>query len=303
VTDWLNPERFDVPVNGGNLRVARWGNDGPVILGLHGITASHMTWPWVARELSDNAQLVAPDLRGRGGSRELPGPYGMRAHADDCVAILDHLGVDQAVVVGHSMGGFVTAIMAMHYPERVSRVIFIDGGVPLPMPPPDVVDPEQLLTAMLGPAVQRLEMKFESLDKYYDFWRVHPSVQEEGGWNEVFEAYLAYDLMGEEPNLHSKTNVDAVFGDGRDTLESEDLKVAVEKTQAPITFIRAPRGILNETPGLYSDEIADDLGERIANFRNVTIDDVNHYTVTTSERGAKQTAGVIRDVLSEVAPA
>ncbi|MEA2447676.1 MAG: lipase, partial [Actinomycetota bacterium] len=127
--------------------------------------------------------------------------------------------------------------------------------------------------------------------------------QEEGGWNEVFEAYLAYDLMGEEPELRAKANIDAVFGDGRDTLVNDDLKVAIDKIEAPITFIRAPRGILNETPGLYSDEIADELAERIPNFRNAVIDDVNHYTVTTSERGAKQTADVIREVLSEVAPA
>lgn len=223
----------------------------------------------------------------------------MRVHVDDCISVLDHLGVEQAVVVGHSMGGFVAAILALHHPERVSQLVLIDGGVPLPLPPPDVVDPEQLLTAMLGPAIQRLQMTFESLDKYYDFWHAHPSVQEEGGWNEVFEAYLAYDLMGEEPNLHSKTNVDAVFGDGRDTLESEDLKVAIEKITAPITFIRAPRGILNESPGLYSDEIANDLDERLPNFDSVLIDDVNHYTVTTSERGAMATAAEIRKVLQK----
>ncbi|MEA2447323.1 MAG: hypothetical protein QOK47_960, partial [Actinomycetota bacterium] len=114
MSDWLDPERFDVPVQGGNLRVGRWGTEGPVVLALHGITASHMTWPWVARELSGDVQFIAPDLRGRGGSRDLPGPYGMKAHADDCVAVLDHLGAEQAVVVGHSMGGFVAAILAMH---------------------------------------------------------------------------------------------------------------------------------------------------------------------------------------------
>src|SRR3712207_2689502 len=116
--DWLKPETFDVPTTGGSLRVARWRDAGPAVRAVHGITATHMSWPFVARELSKEAQFIAPDLRGRGGSRELPGPYGMKVHADDCVAILDHLGIDKAVVVGHSMGGFVGAILAMHYPER-----------------------------------------------------------------------------------------------------------------------------------------------------------------------------------------
>jgi pimeloyl-ACP methyl ester carboxylesterase len=299
MSDLFSPKRFDVPVNGGDLRVAQWGEDGPVILGLHGITASHMTWPYVARELSTDTRFVAPDLRGRGGSRELPGPYGMKVHADDCIAVLDNLGVESAVVVGHSMGGFVAAIMALHYPERISHLVLIDGGVPLFIPPPDM-DLEQVLQAMLGPAIQRLDMTFESLEQYYDFWRPHPSVQDEGAWNELFEAYLAYDMMGEPPALRSKANKEAVLGDGRDSLVDEDLRVAVEKFSGPITFIRAPRGILNETPGLYSNDLAKDLVEKHPNITDVLIEDVNHYTVTTSERGAVQTATVIRKALQGV---
>jgi pimeloyl-ACP methyl ester carboxylesterase len=297
MTGWLDPETFDVPVDGGDLRVARWGQDGPVVLALHGITASHMTWPWVARELQDDMQFIAPDLRGRGGSRELPGPFGMKRHADDCIAVLDHLGVDKAVVLGHSMGGFVAAVLALHYPERISELILMDGGIALGELPPDA-DVDQLMTVMLGPAVQRLSMKFDSLESYYDFWRVHPSVQEEGAWNEVFEAYLAYDLMGEAPELHSKTSKDAVFEDGRDSFTSEDLKRFLDDYAGQVTLLRAPRGLLNETPGLYSNDLVKDLTSRYADLRVVLIEDVNHYTLSTSERGAKLVAEEIRAVLA-----
>jgi len=296
MADWLNPEKFDVAVDGGNLRVARWGDAGPVVLAIHGITATHMTWPWVARELQDEAQVIAPDLRGRGGSRDVPSPFGMRVHAEDCIAVLDHLGVDEAVVVGHSMGGFVAAVLALHHPERVSRLVLMDGGLVLGELPPNA-DIDQLMTVMLGPAVQRLSMKFESLESYYDFWRVHPSVQEEGAWNEVFEAYLAYDLMGDAPELHSKTVAEAVFEDGRDSFTSDDLKRFLRDYDAPVTFIRAPRGLLNETPGLYSNVLMEELTGAHPNLRDVLIDDVNHYTLSTSERGAKLVAEEIRAVL------
>lgn len=296
MSDWLNPETFDVAVDGGHLRVARWGESGPVVLAIHGITASHMTWPWVARELQDEAQVIAPDLRGRGGSRDLPGPYGMKVHADDCVAILDHLGVDKAVVVGHSMGGFVAAVLALHYPARVSELILMDGGLVLGELPADV-DIDQFINVTLGPAAQRLSMTFESLDAYYDFWRVHPSVQDEGAWNEVFEAYLAYDLMGEAPELFSKTIADAVFADGRDSFVSSDLKRFLDDFSAPVTFIRAPRGLLNEKPGLYPNDLMKDVVASHPNVRDILIDDVNHYTLSTSERGAKLVAEEIRGVL------
>lgn len=299
MSDWLNPERSSVPVAGGDLCVAQWGASGPAVLALHGITASHMSWPFVARELSDEARFIAPDLRGRGGSRDLPPPYGMKVHAEDCVAVLDHFGVDEAVVVGHSMGGFVAAEMALHHPDRIAHLVLIDGGFPLFIPTPDA-DIEQILMAMLGPAIQRLDMKFPSLAEYYDFWRPHPSVQDEGAWNEVFEAYLAYDLMGSPPELGSKANKEAVVGDGRDALVNEDLKDALERYAGPITLIRAPRGILNETPGLYSNDLAQDLLAKHANLNDVLIDDVNHYTITLSERGAKATAAEIRKVLQQV---
>jgi pimeloyl-ACP methyl ester carboxylesterase len=294
---WLNPETFDVPVDGGDLWVARWGDSGPVVLALHGITASHMTWPWIARELQGDMQVIAPDLRGRGGSRDLPGPFGMKTHAGDCLAVLDHHAVDKAVVVGHSMGGFVAAVLALHHPERISHLILMDGGLVLGELPPDA-DVDQLMTVMLGPAVQRLSMKFDSLESYYDFWRAHPSVQDEGAWNEVFEAYLAYDLMGEPPELYSKTRTEAVFEDGRDSFTSDDLKRFLDAYDGSITLLRAPRGLLNETPGLYSNDLVKDLKATHPNLRDILIEDVNHYTLSTSERGAKLVSEEIRAVLA-----
>ena len=297
MSDWLNPERFEVPVDGGSLCVARWGDSGPVVLAIHGITASHMTWPWVARELQDEAQVIAPDLRGRGGSRDLAGPFGMKAHADDCVAVLDHLGVDKAVVVGHSMGGYVAAVLALHYPDRVSDLVLMDGGFVFAELPADA-DTDQIIAAILGPSLERLSMRFDSLESYYDFWREHPSVQDEGAWNEVWEAYLAYDLMGEPPQLHSKTSADAVFADSRDTFTNGDLKRVLDDYAAPVTFIRAPRGLLNEPTGLYPNDVMKDVVANHPNLRDVLIEDVNHYTLSTSERGAKLVAEEIRRVLT-----
>src|SRR3954463_2470409 len=98
---------FDVPVDGGALRVVEWPGDGPVVIAVHGITANALSWAAVARELAGRVRLVAPDLRGRAGSAHLPGPYGMGTHAADMIALADHLGVSSVAFAGHSMGGFV----------------------------------------------------------------------------------------------------------------------------------------------------------------------------------------------------
>src|SRR5688572_30303476 len=91
---------FDVPVTGGSLHVGRWGDGDRVVLAAHGITGNHRSWQGVARELGPDVSLVAPDLRGRGESGKLTAPYGMRAHAEDLIAVLDHLEVDRAVLAG-----------------------------------------------------------------------------------------------------------------------------------------------------------------------------------------------------------
>ena len=79
---------FDVPAAGGPLHVGRWGDGDRVVVAAHGITGNHRSWQGVARALGPDVSLVAPDLRGRGASAKLPGPFGMRAHADDLVVRL-----------------------------------------------------------------------------------------------------------------------------------------------------------------------------------------------------------------------
>src|SRR5919107_4040128 len=84
----LEPERIDVPVTGGTLAAYRWPGDEPVVLAAHGISSNHRTWGVVAGALEGAATLVAPDLRGRGRSNGLPGPYTIAQHAEDCLAVL-----------------------------------------------------------------------------------------------------------------------------------------------------------------------------------------------------------------------
>src|ERR1700742_2622937 len=89
------PQAFEVEVAGGKLNVARSGpppaEAAGVVIAAHGLTPGLMTWRTLARRLDDRICLLAPDLRGRGRSANLPGPYGMAAHVADLVAMLDHV--------------------------------------------------------------------------------------------------------------------------------------------------------------------------------------------------------------------
>ena len=123
-------DSFAVEVDGGTLHVGRWGTGRPVVVAAHGITGTHRAFRALAEQLGEEVTLLAPDLRGRGHSNRVGGPFSMAAHADDLVAVLDHVGVQRATIVGHSMGGFVAVVTAHRHPERVERLVLVDGGLP-----------------------------------------------------------------------------------------------------------------------------------------------------------------------------
>lgn len=291
--------RFDaaVPVDGGNLEVHDLGGDVgeevPFAVALHGITANALAWTAVGRALSGRVRLLAPDLRGRAGSSTLPPGSGLGTHVDDVIALLDHLGLDRAVLAGHSMGGFVAALLAARHPERVSSVVLVDGGVGFPAPPGADVD--AVLEAVIGPAMRRLSMRFASREEHLEFWRQHPAVGPLFGTDTEPDlvAYLDHDLHPDgEGAFRSSCSLAAVRADGGDVVGSEEALGAVRLLAAPTTLLWAPRGLLDEPQGLY-DESRLAAAALPAGVRAQRVDDTNHYSVLLAPHGVEAVAGAI----------
>lgn len=100
--------------------------DGAVpVLFLHPLNAESRAWAPVADRL-DGRPALLPDLRGH-GSASPGGPYSIEAWVDDALAVLDHLGVAQAHVVGASLGGAMAVELAARAPERVRSIASIGG--------------------------------------------------------------------------------------------------------------------------------------------------------------------------------
>ena len=77
----------------------------------------------MAEPLSARYRTIAPDNRGVGRTRTQDGPIDIDVLADDCEALLDHLGIGRAHVLGHSMGGFVAQRLALRHPGLVHRLV------------------------------------------------------------------------------------------------------------------------------------------------------------------------------------
>jgi pimeloyl-ACP methyl ester carboxylesterase len=265
----------------------------PTVLALHGITSTGRAWDAVARELGDRARVLAPDQRGRGDAGDLPGPYGVARHAQDAVELLDREGVERAVVAGHSMGAYVAARMAADHPDRVEAVVLVDGGLPLPVP--EDADPDAVLDATLGPAIERLSTTFPDLEAHRAFWRRHPAFAGPEVRDDDLAAWADHDLTGEPPQLRSNVREEAVRADGRDLLMDHDTRSAIERVRAPGLLLRAERGLLDDENAFIPAGQAENFSHPTIELREVP--GTNHYTIVMGRTGAPATAAAISELL------
>ena len=100
------------------------------VICMHGLTRNHKDFEPMIAGLSPQHRYIAVDVRGRGRSArsEDPNTYQPAIYAEDMRALLDHLAIPQAVLIGTSMGGLMAMIMMHTMPERVSGVVLNDVG-------------------------------------------------------------------------------------------------------------------------------------------------------------------------------
>lgn len=93
---------------------------GVPILFIHGFPLNHQIWSSQIQTLSTTHRVIAPDVRGHGKSEATPGPYKMEQMADDVKALIDTRRCGPVMLIGHSMGGYITFAFLRHYPKLVA---------------------------------------------------------------------------------------------------------------------------------------------------------------------------------------
>lgn len=275
---------FTVAVQGGDLTVHELAGraDSPTtVLALHGIAANGLSYASLARRLPEGVRLLAPDLRGRAESAGISGPWGLGAHADDLIAVLDHLGLDTVPAIGHSMGAYALALAGTRHPERFERVVLVDGGIGFPAPEGSDID--AVLGVVLGPAMAKLSMTFAGEDAYLEFMRSNPAVTETEALGqqiaEDLRNYLCHDLAPRADGLMGSSCVpDAIRADGGQTIFDAETLSAVSKLPIPGTLLWAPRGLQNQSPGMLPPELVEaaELGPLL---QSEFVPDCNHYSI------------------------
>jgi pimeloyl-ACP methyl ester carboxylesterase len=255
--------------DGINIQVAVWEGDGKKILCVHGLTANCRFWDCLASVLSPHYKVIAMDLRGRGLSDKPPTGYSMESHCKDLLALMDDLGLQRPVLMGHSLGASISLVFAAQMPQRVDRLILLDGGGKL--------TETQLFKffAAIKPSLDRLGKIFPSSEDYVSQMKQTPYLQP---WNHFMDNYFQYEVEKVEGGVRSRVNPKHIEEESLN-MGKVDLPQFYRKVISPTLILRATKGILSKDDLVLPEDVADRMVREIPSAKRVNLEGVNHYTI------------------------
>jgi pimeloyl-ACP methyl ester carboxylesterase len=273
-----------VPVTGGTLAVELCETSSSPILAIHGISSQRKLFNWISA-CDPRLNLIAPDLRGRGESVAVAGPFSIDQHVEDMVAVLDHLGLDTVTVCGMSMGGFVGVELAAAHPDRVASLFLIDGGFPMPAPPGLT---KEMLPLVFKDRLARLEQGFASLEDYAAFFVANTAPLLDPT-DPVLIDYLRHDLVDGQIRL----SADALLADAAGVFFDDNLWQEVD---VPTRLVYAEWSTGEGSPPAYSDDAVAGFRDQLSSLvLTHKLDGVDHAATVMTKNGADAIAPILRE--------
>jgi pimeloyl-ACP methyl ester carboxylesterase len=276
----VEPLMKRVKGDGALINLAMWEGAGKPILCVHGITANCRCWDALADALTPKYRVFAMDLRGRGGSDRPPQGYSLEYHMRDINCLLNDLGIDRAVIMGHSLGAFIGLAFAAEYPDRVDRLILVDGGGDL--------SKEQMEKVFIGikPALDRLGQVFPSAEAYLEKMSAAPYIQP---WSSAIETYYRYELQETEGGVRSNIET-AHIQEEANNIKKVDCALFYPKIKCKVLILRAPNGLLSLDDLLLPEEVIEKMVREIPDVRRFDVEGTNHYGVVFQPHEARDRA-------------
>jgi pimeloyl-ACP methyl ester carboxylesterase len=253
------------------LHVVQWGEAGPPVVCLHGLTANAFCFQAFADALATDYRVIAYDLCGRGRSERPAQGYSVPIHAVDLDQLLTALGLERVALLGHSLGALIALFYAAWRPERVSKLVLVDAGAPLPWRTPE----EQ--PAWLSASIARLGTPVASFEEYRQRLQSLPFLGP--WWNAYLDRYLEHDIERlPDGSVRSRVYREGVLEEGRRAEEARPAE-QWERVQAPTLVLRAGAGMFAPDDQLLSREAARELVAHIPQAQLVEFPTLNHYTI------------------------
>jgi lipase len=256
------------------VNVAEWPGGGPPIFALHGNTSTHHYWGRLAADFPQR-RVVAPDLRGRGGSMHVGGPYGLPQHARDAAELMEQLDLRDVVLVGHSLGAFIAPLTAKLAGGRVARMVLLDGGPPVGLP-----------FFLIRPVVRNVFRRqarevaetFESVPALIDGPVGALLVNHPDELAQV-SAWLAASVVGPDGHKTVAVAPEALPVDGVSNFFDPEVRSAATNLVCPAHLLYAAWGAKDGARPFYTPKRCAELERSIAGLRCTQVEGSNHLTL------------------------
>ena len=266
-------------VSNGRLAVGEWGDPhASPMIALHGVMGSHRAWDRVARTLQKDSFVVAPDLRGRSGSADAAAPFGFDQHVRDIEALMDERRIERAVLIGHSMGGFLAVAIAAALPDRVNGLVLVDGGLP---PVAANANGDEVTHAVMSGVAAELATEYDDPATYVDERRrvTRPDV-----WGDDLADARAYELRASAGTWRVAGSYDAVVADV-EHITGPGADTALRTLTRPAVLLHAGKGLPPRPEPLYPQSEVDQWVETVSWLSARGLLDEDHDSIVASDVG------------------
>lgn len=273
--------------DGVNIQLAKWEGEGDTILCIHGLSANSRSWDRIISGLVPRFRVLAMDLRGRGLSDKPPTGYSVDQHVKDVLAVLEDRGLMTVTLMGHSLGAYISVAFAARYPERVDKLILVDGGGHLPESRWDKIE------QAIKPSIDRLGQVFPSYEDYTAPLKLAPFLQP---WTDFLETYFRYEIEEIDGGVRSRTPAGPIREEVAN-IRPFTVSALYPAIRCPVLILRATEGILSKEDRVLPPEDANRMVREIKQAKSVELPGTNHYSIIFGENELRDRT--IREFLKE----
>ena len=251
------------------LQLAQWGDGEDCLLCVHGMTANCRCWDRLAPALSKRHRVLGVDLRGRGLSDKPASGYSLEHHAHDLRHLVDHLGLDNVTLLGHSLGAYISVLFSALYPDKVAKLILLDGGGQLSQKRWDNIE------QVIKPSLERLEQAFPSFEAYTEPLKNAPIFQP---WTEYYERYFRHDVIDTKQGVRSRINPLHIRQE-IDDIRRKNIAEHYPDITCKVLILRATQGFISDDDLILPQDAMTKMHQAIPNAQTMALKGKNHYSI------------------------
>lgn len=241
------------------------------IIAVHGLTGNHKQFYHYQKAFTGKYRFISYDVRGRGNSEQTSKDTSIYTHADDLIELIEELGIKRPILMGYSMGAYISAIVASRLSD-VEALILLDGAG----------EADDMTRQLVLPSLNRLKKVFPSVQEYvHEVKGLYTNLRV--NWNETIEEIVKYDMKKIDSGWRHKSESSFIKQDFETfyTFKQEETCSKIKAT----TLLFIATGKIGDKAPLFQGAGYTKTRESIRKIET-KYTDVNHYELVFNKQPA-----------------